>query len=58
MFGLVLLGSGLIFLDMAARADNGDSWILALLALPIIFVGIRVFRNGFPRRNRPASNSN
>lgn len=58
MIGLVFLGNGLMFVDMAASAHNGDAWILVPLSLPFIFVGVRIFRNGFPRPNKPAPNSN
>jgi hypothetical protein len=41
LFGLCFLANGLMFLAMAVSAHNGDSWILAPLSLPFIFVTTR-----------------
>src|SRR5437879_4507150 len=47
---------GLLPLAVKVRDEEGSrigSVIMVLISLLLVFVGIRVFRNGFPR-NRPA----
>ena len=56
MFGLFFLAVGLGFAGLAVGAiHEDDSWIesgiLALISLAVVLIGIRVFRNGFPRRS-------
>jgi hypothetical protein len=65
MFGLFFLALGLGFVGLAIAAlRQDDSWIesgiWALISLALVLIGIRVFRNGFPRRRRaaPPENSN
>ena len=41
LIGLFFLANGLMFLAMAVSTHNGDSWILAPLSLPFIFVTTR-----------------
>jgi hypothetical protein len=54
IFGLMLIGSGLesLSLDVKARIEDGFSIgtvIFATISVAFILLGIRVFRNGFPR---------
>src|SRR6266403_713235 len=55
MYGLVLIGYGLesLFLGVKERVEYGFSiGIVFTVAISVLFVliGIRVFRNGFPRQ--------
>jgi hypothetical protein len=59
MFGLVYICAGLEILYQAVREriESGFSFgvvFLAAMSLAAVLVGIRVFRNGFPRRANPA----
>ena len=63
MFGLVFVISSLTFLLLAAKARGEDgswiwAWIMVLISASLLFVGIKIFRNGFPRRNKPTAGSN
>ncbi len=63
MFGLVFIGFGLEFFSLAVeeRVKEGFSiGVVAMVAfsLPLVLIGIRIFRNGFPRRLEPTQNSN
>jgi hypothetical protein len=58
MFGVVFMCGGLEFLYYAVteRVENGFSAGIVMLAgisLAAVLLGIRVFRNGFPRRAKP-----
>jgi hypothetical protein len=60
MFGLVFMCGGLEFLYYAVgeRDENGFSIgivMLVAMSLAAVSLGIRVFRNGFPRRAKPTS---
>jgi len=62
MFGLFNIGIGLLFLLIAGGVrDRYHSWIgsvlTTLVAFFVAWVGIRIFRNGFPRRSKPAQHS-
>jgi hypothetical protein len=55
MFGLVFIGSGLLFLPLAAATRDVEqswigAWVTTLIAVLFILGGIRVFRNGFRKR--------
>lgn len=62
MFGLLFIGFGLTFWVIAKEDRHGDgpifALILGLFGLAVLLVGIRVFRNGFPRRIKSPENSN
>jgi hypothetical protein len=54
IFGLVFMGSGLLFLPMAAEVRDAEhswigAWVYTLIAVLFILGGIKVFRNGFAR---------
>jgi hypothetical protein len=53
LFGLVFVGIGASFLAEAgaARSDGGwvGAFVLISISVGVIAVGIRIFRNGFPR---------
>lgn len=53
MMGLFLVIAGLF---PALMAPGGGNWIdygvMLLISLPLIAAGIRIFRNGFPRKRR------
>ncbi len=63
MFGLVFIGFGLEFFAIAVREriEHGFSvgvvFILAM-SLSQVLLGIKVFRNGFPKRTEPKSLEN
>ncbi len=63
MFGLLFIGSGLLLFSVAAPKilEEDRSWIgvavIALTSLFFVLIGMRIFRNGFPRRTKPAQNS-
>src|SRR6266404_8742491 len=56
MFGLLFIGSGLLLFSVAAPMviEEDHSWIgvavIALISLSFVLIGMRIFRNGFPRR--------
>src|SRR5229473_1467869 len=59
MYGLLLIGYGLVTLswEMKARVEDGFSIgivIMAAISVAFVLIGIRVFRNGFPRHTKPA----
>jgi hypothetical protein len=59
MFGLVFMVFGLesLMLAVDGRIKEGFSIgvvLEAFLAIAILAVGIRIFRNGFPRHAKPA----
>jgi hypothetical protein len=62
MFGLAFIGFGLTFWAVAKEDRHGDgpifSLVMGLIGLAMLLIGIRVFRNGFPRRIKPPENSN
>src|SRR5258706_4628449 len=49
MIGLVFMLIGLIFLAAAFTLEKDKPWIFGLIAVPLVLLGIRIFRNGFPR---------
>jgi hypothetical protein len=51
MFGLSFLFMGFAFLA-AGFVHRDDAWILGLLSIPCILLGLKIFRNGFPRPNK------
>lgn len=59
MLGLLFVGMGLAFLPLAALAPDEDSWFgygaMMLISLFCVLVGIRIFRNGFPRSSKRVS---
>jgi hypothetical protein len=62
MFGLVFMGFGLELLSIAVkeRVEYGFSIgvvIFLAMSLSLVLVGIRIFRNGFPRRSSPVARS-
>ena len=54
MIGLTFIVAGVTLLPLAAQFRDQTSWIAglidAMVNLLIILGGIRIFRNGFPRR--------
>ena len=55
LFGLTYIGLGLALSSVALRLHNEErSWIRSVVVILISFssvpVGIKIFRNGFPRR--------
>jgi hypothetical protein len=63
LFGLVFIGFGLVLLSAAARVRNEDhsligGVVITLISLSSALLGIRLFRNGFPRRVKTPQNSN
>ena len=62
MLGLLFMGFGLAFLYLAREDRHGDglifSLVVGLIALASFLVGVRIFRNGFPRHIKPPQNSN
>jgi hypothetical protein len=63
MFGLVFIGFGIEFFSFAVeeRIKEGFSIgvvVMVAFALSSVLIGIRIFRNGFPRRPDPPQNSN
>jgi hypothetical protein len=58
MFGLLFIGYGLRFIAFAVDEPDGQDhpWIafgtFMLLAVFCSLVGMRIFRNGFPRRQK------
>jgi hypothetical protein len=58
MFGLVFMGFGgeFLYYALTERVENGFSAgivMMAAMSLAAVLLGIKVFRNGFPRRARP-----
>ena len=58
MFGFVFMGFGGVFFSVAVteRVENGFSFavvFLVAMSLAAVLLGIRVFRNGFPKRAKP-----
>ena len=52
LFGLNFIGLGLAFVGAAFVTDRDYPWIAALIGIPVCYVGVRIFRNGFPRSNK------
>ena len=57
MFGLVFMGFGLLSFPLAVRILREDRSrfgfvITALIGISLVLIGIRIFRNGFPRHSR------
>ena len=60
MFGFAFMVSGLVVLSQAVKDRIRDGFsisivIEAVFALAIVAVGIKMFRNGFPRPSKPAA---
>jgi len=57
MFGLLFVFLGFAMFVLTTKAWDGDSWfgvvVTALMSLSCAGIGIRIFRNGFPRPERP-----
>jgi hypothetical protein len=58
MFGLVFIGFGLEFLGVAVRERvkygfSIDVVIMVFMSLMFALLGLRTFRNGFPRSDEP-----
>jgi hypothetical protein len=50
LLGVFFLFAGLAFWNIGARRRENISWALDAISLAIILLGIRVFRNGFPKK--------
>jgi hypothetical protein len=54
LFGLTFIGLGAEFMTFVGAARSDSGWAVAFISTSIsvglIAVGIRIFRNGFPRR--------
>lgn len=60
LFGLTFIGCGMGFVLLAAEArDQDHDWVgfgaMVLASMGCISLGIRLFRNGFPRRQKTNS---
>ena len=51
IFGIVFLAAGLSTLALAVAIHDHDSLITWIPAVPFLYLGIRIFRNGFPRHD-------
>jgi len=49
MIGLGFMVIGLIFMAAAFTRERDQPWIPGLIAVPFVLLGMRIFRNGFPR---------
>ena len=63
MFGLIFVILGLTFMPVVARIRDVDgswigAWFMMVISVALVLVGIKIFRNGFPRRNEPTTGSN
>jgi hypothetical protein len=63
LFGLTFIGQGLAILLIARQFRNDDVsrigvFLVVLVSLSVVLVGIRIFRNGFSRRQKSPDNSN
>ena len=61
MLGLTFIGNGLVLFGLAVRMRPeswGVSWIMTFGSFCSILIGMRTFRNGFPRPTKPTENSN
>jgi len=58
MLGIVFMGCGIAVLNTAIEDRHEDGLTLSLvggiIALAWFLLGVKVFRNGFPRRTKPA----
>jgi len=52
MFGLTFIVIGLSFFGAPFVTDRDYPWIFAVIGIPCVLVGMKIFRNGFPRRPR------
>jgi len=54
LLGSVSICIGLPFIFLAARARDADDWagywLMLLISLAFVLLGVRIFRNGFPRK--------
>jgi hypothetical protein len=57
LFGIVFFGQGLLLLGMARFDERGNFWV-GLASIPVLSLGVRIFRNGFPRHKKTAPISN
>ena len=53
LFGLISVFSGLVIAALSMRSDG--EWLGLAISLITVGVGIRIFRNGFPRHGKPTS---
>ena len=57
MFGLMFIFLGFAIFALATKVWDDNSWfgvvVTALMSLSCAGIGIRIFRNGFPRHERP-----
>ena len=63
VLGFLFVISGLMFLRFVAAVRDEDgswigAWIIVLISASLVLAGIKIFRNGFPRRNKPTTGSN
>jgi len=50
IIGLNFIVLGLIGFGAAFTTDRDYPWIFALIGIPCVLLGVRTFRNGFPRQ--------
>ena len=63
VLGFLFVISGLMFLPFVATVRDEDgswigAWIIVLISASLVLAGIKIFRNGFPRRNKPTTGQN
>ena len=63
LFGLMFVAQGFIFgyfaFDVGKKEDSVVGFVfIGLMSLALIALGMRIFRNGFPRRSKSTENSN
>jgi hypothetical protein len=61
IFGLFFIGIGLALFSLVPGTRNREpigAWFTTLISVLLVAAGIRVFRNGFPRRIKPTEKSN
>ena len=49
LFGATFAGIGIAFFSMIPGSSAGDKWQLVFLSWVFILLGIKIFRNGFPK---------
>ena len=61
MFGIMFMGFGLVLLGMATKGIHEDGvvsfLVVGLISLGSFLVGVKIFRNGFPRIQKPAGSN-
>jgi hypothetical protein len=61
LFGLFWMGLGSVWfagtVSTHNKHDKEGVWITTVIGVPCFLLGIWIFRNGFPRRLKPAKNS-